>query len=95
MNIIKQRRSHETVVRHVQEKVSTALKAVFVMIKEEIPDRKSDSVIDLKISNGCSDLKKRDGIYRHESTATELQNCISEACEEDTLKRIKDSPLSA
>ena len=52
-------------------------------------------ILNSQISNGCSDLKKRDGIYRHESTATELQNCISEACEEDTLKRIKDSPLSA
>lgn len=54
MNIIKQRRSHETVACHVQEKVSTALKTpvstVFVMRKEEIPDRKSDSVIDLKVS---------------------------------------------
>ena len=41
-------------MRHFQEKVSTALKApvstVFVMGKEEIPDRKSDSVIDLKVS---------------------------------------------
>lgn len=41
-------------MRHVQEKVSTALKApvstVIVMRKEEIPDRKSDSVIDLKVS---------------------------------------------
>ena len=52
-------------------------------------------ILNSQIANGCSDLKKRDGIYRHESTATELQNCISEACEEDTLKRIKDSPLSA
>ena len=52
-------------------------------------------ILNSQIANGCSDLKKRDRIYRHESTANELQNCISEACEEDTLKRIKDSPLSA
>ena len=53
-NIIKQRRSHETVVRHVQEKASTALKAqirmAFVMGKEEIPNRKFNALIDLQVS---------------------------------------------
>ena len=54
MNIIKQRRSHETVVHHVQEKVSTALKAqvrtAFVMGKEEIPDKKFNALIDFQVS---------------------------------------------
>ena len=54
MHIIKQRRSHETVVRHVQEKASTVLKAevrtAFVMGKEEIPDRKFNALIDLQVS---------------------------------------------
>ena len=54
MDIIKQRRSHETVVHHVQEKASTALKAqmktAFVMGKEEIPDRKFNALIDLQVS---------------------------------------------
>lgn len=55
MNIIQQRRCHETAVRHVQEKSSTALKAqmrtAFVMAKEEIPDRKFNALIDLQVSN--------------------------------------------
>ena len=46
-----------------------------------------------QIVNGCSDLKKSDGIYKHNSTAAELQHCISEVCIEDALKRIKHSPL--
>lgn len=46
-----------------------------------------------QIANGCSDLKKTDGIYRHNSIAAELQNCISEVCKEDALKRIKASPF--
>ena len=54
MNIIKQRRSHETVVHHVQEKVSTALKVqvrtAFVMGKEEIPDKKFNALIDFQVS---------------------------------------------
>ena len=36
-----------------------------------------------RIANGCSDLKKSDGIYKHNSTAAELQHCISEVCIED------------
>ena len=54
MNIIKQRRSHETVVHHVQEKASTALKVqvrtAFVMGKEEIPDKKFNALIDFQVS---------------------------------------------
>ena len=54
INIIKQRRSHETVAHHVQEKVSTALKAqvrtAFVMGKEEIPDWKFNAQIDFQVS---------------------------------------------
>ena len=54
MNIIKQRRSHETVVYHVQEKANTALKAqvrtAFVIGKEEIPDGKFNALIDLQVS---------------------------------------------
>ena len=46
-----------------------------------------------QIANGCSDLKKTDGIYRHNSIAAELQNCISEVCKEDALKRIKATPF--
>ena len=54
MNIIKQRGSHETVVHHVQEKASTALKVqvrtAFVMGKEEIPDKKFNALIDFQVS---------------------------------------------
>ena len=54
MNIIKQKRSHETVVYHVQEKANTALKAqvrtAFVIGKEEIPDSKFNALIDLQVS---------------------------------------------
>ena len=31
--------------------------------------------------------------FKHNSTAAELQHCISEVCIEDALKRIKHSPL--
>lgn len=43
------------------------------------------------LANGCSDLKKSDGIYRHNSTDAGLQNCISEVYKEDDLQRIKGS----
>ena len=45
-----------------------------------------------RIANGCSDLKKSDGIYKHNSTAAELQHCISEVCIEDA-PRESHSPL--
>ena len=50
-------------------------------------------ILNPQIANGCLDLKKSDGIYRYNSTAAELQNCISEVCKEDALKRIKDCPF--
>ena len=54
MNIIKQRRSQENVMHHVQEKASTALKAqvrtAFVMRKKIIPDRKFNASIDLQVN---------------------------------------------
>ena len=45
-----------------------------------------------QIANGCSDLKKTDGIYRHNCIAAELQNFIAEVCK-DALKRIRSSPF--
>ena len=50
-------------------------------------------ILTSQIVNGCSDLKKSDGIYKHNSTAAGLQHCTSEVCIEDALKRIKHSPL--
>lgn len=54
VKICEQRRCHEEVMRHVEEKSSTALKAeirtALFMAKEEIADRKFNSLIDLQVS---------------------------------------------
>ena len=55
VEVIKQRKCHEKVMRHVEEKSSTALKAqvrtALLMAKENIADRKFNALIDLQVSS--------------------------------------------
>jgi len=55
MEVIKQRKCHEKVMRHVEEKSSTALKAqvrtALLMAKEDIADCKFNALIDLQVSS--------------------------------------------
>lgn len=55
VEVIKQRKCHEKVMHHVEEKSSTALKAQVktapLMAKEDIADRKFNALIDLQVSS--------------------------------------------
>ena len=55
VKVNEQRKYHEKVMRHVQEKSSTALKAqvrtALLMSKEEIADCKFNALIDLQVSS--------------------------------------------
>jgi len=55
VEVIKQSKCHEKVMRHVEEKSSTALKAqvrtALLMAKEDIADRKFNALIDLQVSS--------------------------------------------
>ena len=55
VEVIKQRKCHEKVMRHVEEKSSTALKAqvrtALLMAKEDIADCKFNALIDLQVSS--------------------------------------------
>ena len=55
VEVIKQRKFHEKVMRLVEEKSSTALKAqvrrALLMAKEDIGDRKFNALIDLQVSS--------------------------------------------
>ena len=55
MDVIKLRKCHEKVMRHVEEKSSTALKAqvrtALLMAKKDIADCKFNSLIDLQVSS--------------------------------------------
>ena len=55
VDVIKLRKCHEKVVRHVEEKSSTALKAqvrtALLMAKKDIADCKFNALIDLQVSS--------------------------------------------
>ncbi|XP_077983943.1 uncharacterized protein C17orf113-like [Glandiceps talaboti] len=74
-----------------KDKQRAVLRTVYYMAKEEIPDRKFVSLIELQRENGCECLKTE--TYTHHDSVTSMQRALADTVREEISQKISDSPF--
>ena len=72
-------------------KLSAAMRTSYCIPREQIPNSKFGTLIELQQLNGCSELKGE--TYSHHSIVSEMQECAASVIQREKLSDIDRSPF--